>query len=68
MLPCSQPPSLSSANLLGHLGLSAGGLKEDFVFVTTQKVLLISCAAIMYVKVVWPLMVAAKGKANGKTK
>jgi len=60
-----QPPYLSSANLLGHLGLSADGLAEDFIFVTVQKVTLISCAAILYTVVVWPLM-AAKPKGKGK--
>lgn len=44
------------------MGLSAGSLKEDFVFTTVQKVLLISCATVTYTKVVWPLMTAKKAK------
>jgi len=59
-----QPPYLSSANLLSKVGLKADNLADDFIFVTTQKVLLISFAAIMYTRFIWPLMVAKKGKTS----
>uniref|UniRef100_A0A7S4N9C3 Glycerophosphocholine acyltransferase 1 n=1 Tax=Prymnesium polylepis TaxID=72548 RepID=A0A7S4N9C3_9EUKA len=63
-----QPPYMSSAHLLGLVGLPADGLAEDFVFVTMQKVLLISCAAITYAKVVWPIMRVDGGKKGVKAK
>jgi hypothetical protein len=59
-----QPPSLSSASLLGRAGLSAEGLAEDLIFVTIQKVLLIGFAALVYTKTVWPLMASANDKAK----
>ena len=58
-----QPPYMSSANLLDLVGLPAEGLKEDFVFATMQKVLLIGGAMITYMTFVWPLM-----RANAKKK
>jgi hypothetical protein len=57
-----QGPAMSSTYLMGLLGVKDHGLKEDFVFVTTQKVLLISCAAFVYMRSVAPLMAGGKQK------
>jgi hypothetical protein len=63
-----QPPALQTTNLLALAGLKNDGLAEDLIFSSVQKVLLVSSAAVMYTKCVWPLMAAAPAKGGAKPK
>jgi len=59
-----QPVEFKSSHILGLLGIPSDGVAEDFVFATTQKVLLLFFAAIMYWLYVVPLMVAKGAPAT----
>jgi len=64
-----QPTEFGSSYIFSRLGMSAEGVPEDFVFVNTQKLLLIGFAAIMYGLVVSPLQAkASSDKAKGGKK
>jgi len=63
-----QPPYLTSSKLLDMVGVSAPGLAEDFIFVTTQKLLLIAGSIVAYMRIVAPLVGATAASGNRKTK
>mmetsp|Transcript_56631 Transcript_56631/g.93610 ORF Transcript_56631/g.93610 Transcript_56631/m.93610 type:complete len:231 (-) Transcript_56631:281-973(-) len=53
-----QPDVFSTSSILGHVGIDAAGLEEDFVFVKVQQILMLSTAACMFVYVIGPFIVA----------